>query len=109
MSVTVGRVRRDTGICVGRPSPLGNPFWIGPDGTREQCIAKYRVWLSYKLSADPSPAASKVRSMYFHLVDLAREGDLRLLCHCAPEACHADVLAESVQARLAEREAGLEC
>jgi len=33
------------GVYIGRPSLLGNPFQIGRDGTREDVIAKYRVWL----------------------------------------------------------------
>ena len=99
--VTVGRVRRDTGICVGRPSPLGNLFHIGVHGTREQVIASYRLWLESVLRGDPTPAGARARAMYWRLVARAREGDLRLLCHCAPEACHADVLADSINAYLA--------
>lgn len=68
-------------IYVGRPSKWGNPFSIGRDGTREEVIAKYRQrveafdntlrkeWLSPLVGKD-------------------------LLCWCAPEACHADVLLE---------------
>ena len=28
-------------VYVGRPSPWGNPFVIGRDGTREEVVAKY--------------------------------------------------------------------
>ena len=37
------------GEYIGRPSPLGNPFMIGRDGTRDEVIAKYRVWLNDQL------------------------------------------------------------
>jgi len=32
-------------VYVGRPSPWGNPFVIGRDGTREEVIAKYAAWV----------------------------------------------------------------
>ena len=100
MSVTVGRLRRDTGISVARPTALGNPFKIGPDGTREEVIAKYRVWFERVLEGEPTLAGSKAREMYQWLVWYAGKGDLRLLCHCAPQACHGDVIAESIRAHL---------
>jgi len=28
-------------VYIGRPSRWGNPYHIGIDGTREECIAKY--------------------------------------------------------------------
>lgn len=65
-------------VYVGRPSPFGNPFVIGRDGSREDVIRKYEAWLM----AQPG------------LVARAKE-ELRgrdLVCWCAPRACHADVL-----------------
>lgn len=67
-------------VYVGRPSPFGNPFVVGKDGTRDDVIAKYRAWLL----ARPE------------LVVKAR-AELRgkvLACWCAPQSCHADVLLE---------------
>lgn len=32
-------------VYIGRPSKFDNPFVIGPDGTREEVIEKYRNWL----------------------------------------------------------------
>lgn len=66
-------------VYIGRPSKWGNPFRIGPDGTREEVVAKYRAWLLKQP----------------HL--LAALPELRgktLGCWCAPQACHGDVLAE---------------
>jgi len=36
---------RGEGVYIGRPSPLGNPFKIGRDGTRDEVVARYREWL----------------------------------------------------------------
>jgi hypothetical protein len=66
-------------VYIGRPSKWGNPFVVGEDGTREQVIQKYRVWLLEQ----PDLLAS--------LPEL--KGKV-LGCWCAPRACHGDVLAE---------------
>src|SRR5262245_58764119 len=45
ITVVNKRHHRGGGVYIGRPSLLGNPFRIGEHGTREEVIAKYRVWL----------------------------------------------------------------
>lgn len=68
-------------VYVGRPSEWGNPYHIGPDGSREDVIAKYRAYIL-------APAQSAL---------LARVPELtgkRLACWCAPLPCHGDILAE---------------
>jgi len=65
-------------IYCGRPSPFGNPFLIGLDGTREEVIAKYEAWIQTQPDL------------------LGRLPELKgkiLGCWCAPKACHCDVLA----------------
>lgn len=69
---------------VGRPSPLGNPFRIGPEGTREEVIEKYREWVKEAISF-----SGHAKTMFL----LLSHSDV-LLCSCAPLACHADVLVE---------------
>lgn len=66
-------------VYVGRPSKWGNPYIIGRDGTREECIRKFRNFL--------------VRSPEL----LEALPDLRgktLGCFCKPSACHGDILME---------------
>ena len=65
-------------VYVGRPSPWGNPFLIGRDGTREEVVAKYAVW---------------VRTQPHPLARIAELSGKTLGCWCAPLLCHADVLA----------------
>ena len=63
-------------VYIGRGSKWANPFHIGPDGTRTEVVAKYEQWLQ------ESPL-------------LAQVGELAgkdLVCHCAPRACHGQVL-----------------
>jgi hypothetical protein len=79
--------RRDSyDVYIGRPSRWGNPYRIGPDGTRAEVIARYRKWL---LSQPELLAA---------IGELAGR---RLGCWCAPQPCHGDVLAD-----LADEKAG---
>jgi hypothetical protein len=67
-------------VYVGRPSKFGNPYEIGRDGTREEVIQKYKKWLLYD---DSCPVT---------FADLLQLKGKDLVCWCAPEPCHADVL-----------------
>jgi hypothetical protein len=92
ISVANKRTNPD-GEYIGRPSVLGNPFAIGRDGTRDEVIAKYRTWLWPLLDEhNPSPALTEIN----RLTDLYDAGDLTLVCWCAPQACHGDVLAQAI-------------
>lgn len=81
------------GEYIGRPSPLGNPFAIGRDGTRDEVIAKYREWL-YPLLDESKP--SQALTEMNRLTDLYEKQDITLVCWCAPQACHGDVLAQAI-------------
>ena len=81
-------VNRDAGeeydVYIGRSGPWGNPFPIvpGTDQTREKVIARYAEYFEQEILPDP------VR----HQALLGLRG-LRLACHCKPQACHGDVIA----------------
>jgi hypothetical protein len=64
-------------VYVGRPSRWGNPFAIGRDGSRSEVIEKYRLWLASQPSL---------------LAQLPELEGKDLVCWCAPQACHAEVL-----------------
>ncbi len=66
------------GTYIGRPSKWGNPFVIGPDGSRADVVRKFEEYLR----SNP-------------LLMEAAKKELRgkdLICFCAPLACHGDVL-----------------
>ena len=63
-------------VYVGRPTKWGNPFVIGRDGDRAEVIRRYRLWIGTQ-RLDARELAGK-----------------DLVCWCAPEPCHADVLLE---------------
>lgn len=77
IKVLNNRISQD-GVYIGRPSKFGNPFVIGRHGTRDEVIDRFEQWLL----ARPE------------LVEAAKR-ELRgksLLCWCAPQRCHGDVL-----------------
>src|SRR5271157_5270109 len=63
-----------------------NPYHEGPDGNRDEVIAKFRSML------DRSP---KLRA---RIEKELRGKDLLLGCWCKPEACHCDIIAEIANA-----------
>lgn len=78
-TVVNGR-KEECDIFIGRGSKWGNPFMIGIDGTRDQCIWKYRQ----QLLSNPVKLAAVKREL---------KGKV-LGCYCKPLPCHGDVLAE---------------
>ncbi len=64
-------------VLIDRTTKWGNPFRIGRDGTREECVEKYERWL-------PTQP---------HLMAALHELRGKVLgCWCAPEPCHGDPL-----------------
>ncbi len=68
----------------GHPgSPLGNPF----KENRKDAIVKFRIWLWEQIKAN-SPASKELK----RIATFATQFDIVLLCWCAPEPCHAEVI-----------------
>lgn len=68
-------------VYIGRPSKWGNPFPIGNKKDRELVIATYELWIKH--------GAGK------HLLASLHElKGKNLVCWCAPNACHGDILAK---------------
>lgn len=67
-------------VYVGRPSPIGNPFIIGRDGSREDVIRKYGAWI---MKPEQDALRDAIRNQ------LAGRD---LVCFCAPKPCHADII-----------------
>jgi hypothetical protein len=99
MQISVGRLRRDKGLSVARPTPLGNPFPLSAYG-RQDSIARYREWFEREIRRP-----GKVRDRFETLLDAARSGPVTLLCWCrtvdqSEPPCHADVIAEAMKQEL---------
>jgi hypothetical protein len=79
-AVYVGRAMPRRGLA---ESDFANPHRIGQDGDRGEVIQKYRSWLLGR------------QELLLRLPELRGR---RLACWCSPEPCHADVLADLVDA-----------
>lgn len=87
-------------VYVGRPSPLGNPFVLGPDGDRPGVIAKYKRWLRSKVEARDKTVLDELNKIRAIRID---KGEVQLICYCYPQECHADVIARVIENSLIER------
>jgi hypothetical protein len=65
-------------VFVGRPSKWGNRYVIGRDGTREEVIRKYELWLL----RHPEIMAEMREKL------AGRD----VVCFCAPLPCHGDII-----------------
>lgn len=68
---------------VMRPTKWGNRYRCPEHGSLVEVIAKYKIHLLRRLKN-----SDRLRK------DLRSLADKRLVCCCAPDLCHADVLAE---------------
>lgn len=75
-------------VDVTRHGQWGNPFIIGPDGTRDEVIEKYREWIMTQPQL---------------LAQLPMLKDKRLGCLCVPLPCHGNVLKELADAEMLPR------
>jgi hypothetical protein len=75
-------------VYIGRGSQWGNPFKIGADGDRAAVIVKHERWLA---------------EQHHLLRDLDELRDRDLVCFCAPQPCHGDLLLRLANATRDER------
>jgi hypothetical protein len=75
-------------------SALANIFAIAKDGTREEVIAKYRIWLEEIVKKGKGAAWEEFQG----LKGRCKRGEkVMLLCYCFPLPCHGDVLMEFIK------------
>ena len=76
MTRVVNLRREDCDVRICRPGQWGNPFRIGRDGTREEVISKYEIYIMN------TPLISRLPELI----------GKTLGCWCKPKACHGDIL-----------------
>ena len=91
--IIVNKHHGKSGEYIGRGSPLGNPFVIGKDGSREQVIAKYRVWLNEQIMRNNPVVLDELNRLGNKAID---EKGLALQCFCYPKPCHGEVIKEKL-------------
>lgn len=80
-------IRRDGfpegSVLIDRTTRLGNPFRIGRDGSRAECVAKHREWI-------------KTQPQLLAYLRTLRGRDM--VCHCMPLECHGTIYLEIANA-----------
>lgn len=80
---------------IGRPSLLGNPFVVGDDGDRDECVDKYAEWIKKEIHRK----GNRVYPAIVNIVEaLTVQCYVELECFCAPKRCHGEVIREIVLA-----------
>lgn len=100
----MARIPENRAFLVDRTSCLGNPYVLGTDGDRTEVIWKFKrlLWSVMKshqagtLSSHDWPGIRMIAGLKT-LRAAAREGDIWLVCHCYPEACHSDVIKAAIE------------
>lgn len=85
-TIYIGRPRS------GEPWRFGNPFVVGRDGVRGECISKFKLWLETGSSQGCIDATPARRDWI--LTNLHTLKNQTLGCFCSPAPCHGNVLAE---------------
>lgn len=91
--IIVNKHHGKSGEYIGHGSPLGNPFVIGKDGSREQVIAKYRVWLNEQIMRKNPVVLDELNRLGNKAID---DKGLALQCFCYPKPCHGEIIKEKL-------------
>lgn len=75
-------------VYIGRGTPFGNPYIIGPDGSREEVIAKYKTYFYERIERDER-----------FLRQVMTLKNKVLGCHCKPLACHGDIIKDFLEGK----------
>ena len=77
-------------VKIDRATRWGNPFVIGEDGTRAECIDKYRRFVTGRAHTTRKDVLAAREWVAAHIGDLKGKN---LACWCPLDGpCHADVL-----------------
>lgn len=79
-------------IYCGRGSALGNPFTMRDESERDEVCNQYQIY--FQNPTDPMLAQLD------QIEAAAREGDVALVCFCAPKRCHCDTIKRHIEKRL---------
>jgi hypothetical protein len=79
-------------VNVARPGPWGNPFIVGQDGTRAECVRLFKVLLSgYIAMTTKATVAAQTEFLNHAASNLESLKGKNLACWCiASSECHAD-------------------
>lgn len=86
-------------IYIGRGSPLGNPYMVKPHGPYERgtTLQLYERHLRERIAVGDAAVCDALNEIWRR----ARRGErVRLMCFCAPERGHGEIIADVVREKL---------
>jgi hypothetical protein len=91
-------------INVARPGPLGNPFIVGKDGSRAECVHLFRMMTAGYLAVTTHASVESQRSVLNYIFgNMMALRNCNVACWCPLDACcHGDVVLEIVNRRRGE-------
>lgn len=87
----------DSDFYIGRGSVFGNPYTSKPlintlaeyqTSSREVAINTYAIYLHRKMASENKDMMDGLNEM----LEKLKEGDINLVCYCAPKECHGDII-----------------
>ena len=86
-------------VKVDRSTKWGNPFVVGRDGKREECVRLHTILLGGYICLATPPSVDEQKSYVAHVrKNRWRLKGKNLACWCKNGPCHADVLLEIANA-----------
>jgi hypothetical protein len=85
-------------IDIMRGSPLGNPYKVDVYGDRAACIGAFESYLKQQINI----GNQEILNALNHIAEMATSGGVDLVCCCAPQACHGDIIKQVVLHTLIE-------
>jgi len=92
-------------VIVARPGTMGNPFIVGKNGTRAECVDMHRKLMAGYLCI--SVDRECIEAQREHLGHVRRDRELyrgrNVACWCKGAPCHGDTLLEIFNRRVRKR------
>jgi hypothetical protein len=90
-------------VYIGRGSALGNPFRISDTLSRDDVIRMYTAWLLPRLRRSSKNYDATAHGAMRRILKSHRSGNqINLVCFCAPQACHGDVIKRLIERKASE-------
>lgn len=93
-------ISTENDIYIGRGSILGNPYSHLKNSkaefivkSRDEAIAKYKIWLISKLKLKDENICRAIAAIY----KKSKESNVYLVCYCYPLSCHGEVIKSIVE------------
>ena len=88
-TITVGKKWDRDAVYIGRPSPLGNPFWMRHEEERDLVCDQYDEWFNHQVELRRPDVMHELNKLEHHA---RTTGRMNLGCYCAPKRCHGDTI-----------------